>query len=149
MTRIRVLVQREAHASDLPLPQLMTPGSSGMDLCSAEPGEVVVPAGELRLVRTGLRIAIPAGYEAQIRPRSGLALKHGVTLANSPGTIDSDYRGPISLIVINHGQDVFRVSRGMRVAQMVFQEVVTPELELVESLDLTERAEGGFGHTGH
>jgi dUTP pyrophosphatase len=120
-----------------------------MDLVSAETQEIVLRPGETRLVSTGIRISLPAGYEAQVRPRSGLALKHGITLLNSPGTIDSDYRGLISVILINHGRENFTVTRGMRLAQMVIQEVIRAEWEETDSLDSTARAAGGFGHTGH
>lgn len=120
-----------------------------MDLVSAEAQDIVLRPGETKLVSTGIRISLPEGYEAQVRPRSGLALKHGITLLNSPGTIDSDYRGLISVILINHGRENFTVTRGMRLAQMVIQEVVRAEWEEVQSLDATARAAGGFGHTGH
>ena len=127
----------------------MTAGSSGVDLCSAERQDVVIPPREVRLVSTGIRISVPPGFEAQIRPRSGLALKHGITLLNSPGTIDSDYRGVISLIMVNFGPQDFVVRRGMRVAQMVIQEVVGAVFEVVSDLEDTDRSSGGFGHTGH
>ena len=120
-----------------------------MDLVSAEAQEIVLRPGETRLISTGIRISLPEGYEAQIRPRSGLALKHGITLLNSPGTIDSDYRGLISVIMINHGKENFTVTRGMRVAQMVIQEYVRVDWEETTELDATARAAGGFGHTGH
>ena len=120
-----------------------------MDLVSAEAQEIVLRPGETKLVSTGIRISLPPGYEAQVRPRSGLALKHGITLLNSPGTIDSDYRGLISVILINHGRENFTVTRRMRLAQMVIQEVVRAEWVEVSSLDATARAAGGFGHTGH
>ncbi len=120
-----------------------------MDLVSAETQEVVLRPGDTRLVSTGIRISLPAGYEAQVRPRSGLALKHGITLLNSPGTIDSDYRGLISVILINHGKQDFTVTRGMRIAQMVIQEYVQAEWEETPELDATARSAGGFGHTGH
>lgn len=149
MKSVKVRVQREAGASDLSLPAYQTAGAAGMDLVSAETQEIVLRPGETRLVSTGIRISLPAGYEAQVRPRSGLALKHGITLLNSPGTIDSDYRGLISVILINHGREAFTVTRGMRLAQMVIQEVIRAEWEETDSLDSTARAAGGFGHTGH
>ena len=127
----------------------MTAGSSGVDLCSAENEDVAISPGEIRLVSTGLRISLPEGFEAQIRPRSGLALKHGITILNSPGTIDSDYRGVISIILVNFGKEPFVIRRGMRVAQMIIQEVVSASFELVSRLDATVRSDGGFGHTGH
>jgi len=127
----------------------MTKGSSGVDLYSAEPDNVVIQPREIRLISTGIRISLPQGYEAQIRPRSGLALKHGITLVNAPGTIDSDYRGVISLIMVNLSDKPFVVERGMRVAQMVIQEFVSADFEMVTELDQTARSSGGFGHTGH
>jgi dUTP pyrophosphatase len=120
-----------------------------MDLVSAEAQDVVLCPGDIRLVSTGIRISLPQGYEAQVRPRSGLALKHGITLLNSPGTIDCDYRGLISVILINHGRQNFVVTRGMRVAQIIFAEVARAEWVETTELDSTARAAGGFGHTGH
>jgi len=119
-----------------------------MDLHCALPDGSFLAPGEIRLVPTGIRIALPPGYEAQIRPRSGLALKNGVTLVNTPGTIDSDYRGHIQLIMINHGKASFKLERGMRLAQMVIHEVAKAELEIVTELDETARSIQGFGHTG-
>lgn len=149
MKSAKVQVQREADASNLPLPAYQTAGAAGMDLVSAEARDVVIAPGETKLVSTGIRISLPEGYEAQIRPRSGLALKHGITLLNAPGTIDCDYRGIISVILINHGREPFTVTRGMRLAQMVIAEYVRAEWVEVESLDATARSAGGFGHTGH
>jgi dUTP pyrophosphatase len=119
-----------------------------MDLCADVAGEVTIGPGEIRLVSTGIYLAIPEGYEAEIRPRSGLALKHGVSLVNAPGTIDSDYRGLVSLIMINHGKEPFVIKRGDRVAQMVIKDVVKADVHVVDSLDETARSHGGFGHTG-
>jgi dUTP pyrophosphatase len=119
-----------------------------MDLCADVHDAVVVEPSQIRLVSTGIYVSIPQGYEAQIRPRSGLALKHGITLLNTPGTIDSDFRGLVSLILINLGREPFTIKRGMRLAQMVIKEVVQAEFESVDGLDVTERAAGGFGHTG-
>lgn len=144
---MRVLVTR-IHSHDLPLPRFMTPGASGMDIFAANREDVILPAGGRALIPTGIAIAIPADCEAQIRPRSGLALKHGLTLLNTPGTIDSDYRGEIKLIVINLGEEDYTLKRGERIAQMVFAQVVHPEIVEVESLDQTDRGAGGFGHTG-
>lgn len=127
----------------------MTPGSSGMDLCSAESKEVTLEPSEVKLITTGLRISLPQGYEAQIRPRSGLALKHSISVLNTPGTIDSDYRGIIAIIMVNFGKKSFVVERGMRIAQMIIQEVVMANIEVVENLDETSRSTNGFGHTGH
>ena len=119
-----------------------------MDLCADVPGDVSLSPGEIRLIPTGISVTIPAGYEGQVRPRSGLALRHGLTLVNTPGTIDSDYRGVVSLPLINLGKEPFTVKRGMRLAQLVMQEVVRADIECVESLEGTARAAGGFGHTG-
>lgn len=134
----------------LGLPSYESAGAAGADLRANLPdrGFVELAPGARGLVPTGLRLAIPGGYEVQIRPRSGLALKHGVTLPNSPGTIDSDYRGPLGVIVMNAGQEPFRIEHGMRIAQMVVAPVVQAEFELAESLDDTARGEGGFGSTG-
>ncbi|TNF21904.1 MAG: dUTP diphosphatase [Rhodobacteraceae bacterium] len=134
----------------LGLPSYETPGAAGADLRAnfADRGAVTLAPGARALVPTGLRLAVPEGFEVQIRPRSGLALKHGVTLANSPGTIDSDYRGPLGVIVLNAGTEGFEVSHGMRIAQMVLAPVVQAEFALVEALDATARGAGGFGSTG-
>lgn len=130
------------------MPSYMSAQASGMDLYAAIDGEVVIHPGQISLISTGISIALPPGYEAQIRPRSGLALKHGITLVNTPGTIDSDYRGVISLIVTNLGKEPFVVTRGMRIAQMVLQEVIQAQIDEVDALENTYRAAGGFGHTG-
>jgi dUTP pyrophosphatase len=119
-----------------------------MDLCADVDGEVILMPGEIRLVSAGIYVSIPDGFEAQVRPRSGLAIKHGISLVNTPGTIDSDYRGLVSLIMINHGKDPFTIKRGDRVAQMVIQEVIQARVDVKESLDETARSSGGFGHTG-
>ena len=134
----------------LGLPRYETAGSAGADLRANFPersGVVLAPGGRV-LVPTGLRLSVPEGYEVQIRPRSGLALKHGITLPNAPGTIDSDYRGPLGVIVMNAGDDPFEITHGMRIAQMVLAPVVQAAFELVESLDETARGAGGFGSTG-
>ncbi|NLM36591.1 MAG: dUTP diphosphatase [Firmicutes bacterium] len=145
---IQIKVKKLPHAGDLPLPQYMTDGAAGMDLLAAVDGELLLPAGEYALVPTGIAIALPAGYEGQIRPRSGLAAKFGVTVLNAPGTIDQDYRGEIKVLLINHGRNGFRIKRGDRIAQLVVASVVRgtwlPCLELEE----TGRGDGGFGHTG-
>jgi dUTP pyrophosphatase len=133
---------------DLPLPGTMTAGASGLDLPAAVAGEVTLAPGEIRLIPTGLVMAIPEGYEGQIRPRSGLALKHGISLINSPGTIDSDYRGEIGLPLINLGPAPYTIRRGDRVAQLVIQEVCRVELRLTSDLEPTVRGGGGFGHSG-
>jgi dUTP pyrophosphatase len=142
-----VAVRRLPHHDGLTLPVRQTAGSAGYDLASAEPDFTVQPL-ERRLVRTGLAVAIPEGYEAQIRPRSGLALKQGLTLPNTPATIDSDYRGELMVAVINLGREPVAITRGMRIAQMVFQRVELVELEEVAELPPSTRGEGGFGSTG-
>ena len=149
MKKITVKVKRKAGYRDLPLPEYMSSGASGMDLLAAVAEEVVLPPGEIKLIPNGLFISLPPGYEAQIRPRSGLALKQGISIVNSPGTIDSDYRGELAVIMINLGKKPVLIKRGMRVAQLVIQEVVRGEVREVEELDATNRAGGGFGHTGH
>lgn len=134
----------------LGLPSYETSGAAGADLRAnfVDRGAVTLAPGERALVPTGLRLAVPEGYEVQIRPRSGLALKHGITLPNSPGTIDCDYRGPLGVIVLNAGTEGFAVTHGMRIAQMVLAPVVRAEFALVEALDATARGAGGFGSTG-
>jgi len=138
------------HASDLPLPSYETKGAAGMDVRVALKKELNLEPGERELLPTGLKISIPMGYEIQIRPRSGLAIKHGITLVNSPGTIDSDFRGEIHLIIINHGQQTFTVKHGDRIAQMIVKEVQQADLVRVkeQDLDQTPRGQGGFGSTG-
>ncbi len=133
---------------DISLPRYMTSSSSGMDLCAAVSEEVVLKPGERRLIPTGIAVSIPEGYEGQVRPRSGLALKSGVTVVNTPGTIDADYRGEIGVILINLGDRPFGVKKGDRIAQLVIAPVCRAEAEWVEDLDDTERSGGGFGHTG-
>jgi len=145
---VKIHVKRKDGCEDLPLPKYATSGSSGMDLCADVDGEVRLLPGEIKLISSGIYISIPRGYEAEIRPRSGLALKHGVSLVNTPGTIDSDYRGLLSLIMINHGKDPFKIKRGERIAQMVIKEVIRADIEVKDSLDDTVRSAGGFGHTG-
>lgn len=148
MKTVKILVKRNSEAKDLALPAYMSAGASGMDLCAAIEHDVVIQPGEIKLISTGISVSIPAGYEAQIRPRSGLALKHGITFVNTPGTIDSDYRGVISLIVTNLGKEPYTVKRASRLAQMVIQEVIRAEIVEVEELADTVRSQGGFGHTG-
>ena len=132
----------------IPLPKYMTSGAAGLDLYACVTESIEIEPGSTALVPTGLAIEIPKGYEAQIRPRSGLALKWGITLLNSPGTIDSDYRGEIKVIIINHGREIFTINRGDRIAQMVFCQVAAASLEVVDELSSSGRAKGGFGHTG-
>ena len=146
--KVRIKRLRPDEDFDLPLPQYSTSGSAGLDLAAAVKEPVVIDPGRIALIPTGLAVSLPPGYEAQIRPRSGLALKKGLTLINSPGTIDADYRGEIGLAVINLGPEPVTVERGDRVAQMVLSRVWQADLELVEDLDETRRGSGGFGHTG-
>ena len=150
MNRVKIIFHRTRGEKDqdIPLPKYMTPHSSGMDLFAAIEEEVVLQSGQRRLIPTGIALSLPEGYEAQIRPRSGLALEKGVTILNSPGTIDSDYRGEIGIILINLGESPFTVRRGDRIAQMVIQKIVKADLDLRDELDWTERNQGGFGHTG-
>lgn len=143
---IVVRIKRLPHGEGLPLPAYATSGAAGMDVVSAE--DVTLAPGARHAVATGLTLAIPNGYEVQVRPRSGLALKHGITVPNTPGTIDSDYRGELKVILINHGAEPFVIQRGDRVAQMVLAPVVQAAWDEVAELDATERGEGGFGSTG-
>jgi len=145
---ITVGIHRMAGNEDLPLPKKMSKGASGFDLFAAVTEPVVIPQGKWKLIPTGIALSIPNGYEAQIRPRSGLALKYGITALNSPGTIDADYRGEIHVILVNLGEQEFVIQRGERIAQLVFQHVPDVEFQLVDQLDQTERGAGGFGHTG-
>lgn len=144
----KLLIKKGPGTDDLELPAYKSAGASGLDLCADVAGEVVLMPGEIKLIPTGISVHIPEGYELQVRPRSGLALKNGVTLVNTPGTIDSDYRGVIGLPMINLGKEAFTIKRGMRLAQMVLTEYVRAEIECVESLEETTRSGGGFGHTG-
>lgn len=146
--KLRVEIVPTAAFGDLPLPRYESALAAGIDLpaCIDEP--VTLAPGERRLIPTGLKLAIPAGYEGQVRPRSGLALKHGITVLNSPGTIDADYRGELGVILINLGEKHFEIERGMRIAQLVFARVEQAELVPVATLDDTERGAGGFGHSG-
>jgi dUTP pyrophosphatase len=143
-----VLIKQLPGSEDLPLPRYMTPHAAGMDLYAAVTDDVTLAPGERSLVPAGIAIALPEGCEAQIRPRSGLAIKNGITLLNAPGTIDADYRGEIKIIMANLGQEPFTVRRGERIAQMVIAPVLTATLSAVDELPETERNSGGFGHTG-
>ena len=136
------------HAKDLALPSYETTSAAGMDIRAALESPITLKVGERTLIPTGLQMALPHGYEAQIRPRSGLAIKNGITMLNSPGTIDADYRGEVKVIAINHGQEDFVVNHGDRIAQMVIAPVVQLPIEEVSELDETERGKGGFGSTG-
>jgi dUTP pyrophosphatase len=149
-TKVTVELQRLPHAESLPLPAYQTNDAAGLDLMAAvsDSEPMTLAAGQYALVPTGLAIALPPGYEAQVRPRSGLAVKHGVTVLNSPGTIDADYRGEIKVILVNHGQAAFVIKRGERIAQMVIAPVVQAALVPVAELSSTDRGAGGFGSTG-
>jgi dUTP pyrophosphatase len=148
MDKINIEIKRLPHAADLDLPQYATEQSAGMDLMAAIDEPMVIKAGKTAIVPTGLAIALPAGFEAQVRPRSGLAAKNAITVLNSPGTIDADYRGEIKAILINHSDIDFTIERGMRIAQMVIARHATVNWALVEELDETVRGAGGFGSTG-
>lgn len=145
---MKILIKRMENAKDLELPRYMTQGAAGLDLYANVQGEIVIKPSQIKLIPTGIGISIPQGFEAQIRPRSGLALKHGISFVNTPGTIDSDYRGEINIIAINFGEEPFVVRRGDRIAQMVINKVEIPEIIEVDELDTTLRGEGGFGSTG-
>jgi dUTP pyrophosphatase len=147
---LRVAIQREPDASDLPLPSYATAGAAGMDLCALVSPEqpLTLAPGERALVSTGLRIALPPGYEAQVRPRSGLAVRYGIGMVNSPGTIDADYRGVVQVVLMNWGQSPFTIRRGDRIAQLVVAPVTRVVWVETEALATTERGEGGFGSTG-
>jgi dUTP pyrophosphatase len=143
---IRIQIARLPHGEGLPLPAYATAHAAGMDVVAAE--DLDLQPGQRQAVATGFRIAIPHGYEVQVRPRSGLALKHGISVPNTPGTIDSDYRGELKVIVINHGTEPFPIRRGERIAQLVPAAVTAAAWDEVEELDATDRGEGGFGSTG-
>jgi len=145
---IKIMRLRPESDADVPLPRYMTPQAAGMDICIAIKKEVVLEKGAIALLPTGFAVALPRGYEAQIRPRSGLATRHGIGLINSPGTIDADYRGEVKIAVINMGTNPYTFHRGDRVAQMVIQKVYQADLQEVKELDETRRSRGGFGHTG-
>ena len=141
---LTVQIKALAHFGDLPLPKFETALAAGADLRAALDADMVLTPGERALVPTGFAMALPAGYEAQIRPRSGLAYKHGITCLNTPGTIDADYRGEVKVLLINHGQDAFTITRGERIAQMIIAPITQPDFTLVETLDDTARGEGGL-----
>jgi len=146
--KIEVKIEKVEGCEDLSLPISASKFSSGVDLLCAEDTDTVLKPNKVKLISTGIKIMIPEGYEGQIRPRSGLALKHGITVLNSPGTIDSDYRGIVKVILINLGEEDFKIQRGDRIAQLVIQKIFFPNFEIVETLDKTKRGEGGFGHSG-
>ncbi len=142
------LVVRRVGSVEVPLPAYQTAGAAGLDLCAAVAEPIVIQPGDRQFVRTGIAIALPEGYEAQVRPRSGLALRHGIGIVNSPGTVDADYRGEIGVVLVNHGREPFTVKAGDRIAQMVIAAVARAEVVLVEALDDTERGARGYGSTG-
>jgi len=148
MSAVEIQFTRKPGTEDVPVPRYMSEHASGMDVCAAVDEPVTLRPGEIRLIPTGLHMAVPPGYEIQVRPRSGLALKHGLTVVNAPGTIDADYRGEVGIILGNVGREPFTIERGMRVAQLVVAAVVQAELVEREALADTARSSGGFGHTG-
>ena len=149
MNAIAVRFQRLPNGAGLPLPSLATSGAAGMDLAAAVDAPIVIAPGARALIPTGFAMAVPPGYEAQVRPRSGLALKHGLTCLNSPGTIDADYRGEVGVILANFGEAPVEITRGMRIAQLVVCALPRLMIAEVDSLDATDRGSGGFGSTGY
>ncbi|PKM80477.1 MAG: dUTP diphosphatase [Firmicutes bacterium HGW-Firmicutes-13] len=148
MDKVVVKVLKMGEAEDLPLPEYSSLGSSGLDLRAAVEQEIIINSGECELIPTGIKIALPENYEGQVRPRSGLALKYGITVLNTPGTIDSDYRGEVKIILINFGKRPYTVKRGDRIAQLVISYVPKVEIVQVKELSGTLRGKGGFGHSG-
>ena len=148
MTQVVVEIKRLPDAADLPLPAYQTAHAAGMDLCAAVKADVILTPGAKAIIPTGFSIALPPGYEAQVRPRSGLAAKNGVTVLNTPGTIDADYRGEIGVILINHGREPFTITRGARIAQMIVAPVSMVKWKETDTLSDTDRGAGGFGSTG-
>lgn len=145
---VTITIKTLPHAEGLALPAYATEDSAGLDLLAAVEKDTVLAPGERKLIPTGISIALPKGYEAQVRPRSGLAYKSGVTVLNSPGTVDADYRGEVGVILINHGQEPFTVTRGMRIAQMIIAQYARASWQQVDNLETSARGEGGFGSTG-
>ncbi|MEM7618944.1 MAG: dUTP diphosphatase [Pseudomonadota bacterium] len=150
ITKMQLCIKQLPHAEDLPLPEYQTSGASGFDVRAAlgEGETITLNPGEHKLIPTGLSFELPLGFEAQVRPRSGLAFKHGITVLNSPGTIDSDYRGEVKIILTHLGTEPFNIEHGMRIAQIVIQQVVQAEIQAVDIINTTERNKGGFGSTG-
>jgi len=145
---VRIRIKRHPHAESLELPKAATEGSAGVDLMAAIEGEMTIAPGQRELIPTGFSLAIPMGFEGQVRPRSGIALRHGIVVPNAPGTIDADYRGEVKVILLNAGSEPFVIKRGDRIAQLVIAPVVQSVFDEVANLDETERGEGGFGHSG-
>ncbi|MDP8292714.1 MAG: dUTP diphosphatase [Candidatus Orphnella occulta] len=148
MEKIVINIKKKENCQDLPTPCYMSEGASGMDVYADVDNEVILAPGDIKLISAGFYMSIPVGYEVQVRPRSGLAIKHGISIVNAPGTIDSDYRGLVGIILINHGKDPFVVKRADRIAQIILQKVIQADIAVVDELDETVRAQGGFGHTG-
>ena len=148
MEIVTLKIKRLEYAKDLPMPKYMTEGSSGMDLYAAVSEQEIIESGKIKLIPVGITIILPPGYEAQIRPRSGLAVKWGITVINSPGTIDSDYRGELKVALVNLGDYAFKINRGDRIAQMMVQKCPQVELLEIDNVPTSDRNEGGFGHTG-
>lgn len=148
MENIKVQIKRLPHGMDLPLPSYMSEHAAGMDMYAAVKEETKILSGEWKLIPTGISIALPEGYEAQVRPRSGLALKQGVSVLNTPGTVDADYRGEVGVILMNHSKQELIIRRGDRIAQMIINKIERIQFEEVQELADTERGAGGFGHTG-
>jgi dUTP pyrophosphatase len=146
--KLQVKFLRLPHGEGVPLPKYMSHAASGMDIYAAVENETVLMPGERALIPTGFKMALPVGYEAQVRPRSGLAIKNGISVLNTPGTIDEDYRGEVGVILMNHGKEAFKIKRGDRIAQMVINKVEQADIEVVTDLSETSRSTGGFGHTG-
>jgi dUTP pyrophosphatase len=148
MEKIEIRIKKKQGCEDLPTPRYMSDGSSGMDIYADVEEEIILRPGEIKLVSAGFYMSIPKGFEVQVRPRSGLAIKHGISIVNTPGTIDSDYRGLVGIILINHGREPFIIKRADRIAQLVVNRAIQADMMVVDELDETARAHGGFGHTG-
>ena len=148
-SQVPLLIKRKDGTDDVPLPKYMSTHAAGLDICAAVQETTTLRPGEIAVIPTGFYMALPPGYEAQVRPRSGLSLKHGITVANAPGTIDADYRGEVGVILVNLGRESFDVTRGMRIAQMVVAPVTVVEVAVVDDLPASDRGAGGFGSTGH
>ena len=146
---IPIRIKRSADCADVPLPTKMTEHAAGFDIAAAVPAKLTLKPGDIRLIPCGFAMAVPHGFEAQMRPRSGLSTKHGITMINAPGTIDSDYRGEVHVPLINLGKKPFAIERGMRIAQMLIAPVPSVKIAEVQELEETKRGKGGFGHTGH
>lgn len=149
MEQLAIPIQRLPGNPAIPLPGYQSAHAAGMDIHAANEADIRIEPGEIRLIPCGFAVAVPIGYEAQVRPRSGLATKHGISMPNAPGTIDADYRGEVKIPLVNHGQEAFTIEPGMRIAQMLIKPVPRVAWQEVDTLPPTDRGEGGFGHTGH